>query len=66
MLSAETHGSQSSYTPYSFTEAYICDEIITSRAGRRCRIMNTDAEGRMAMVDLLCHFKEKVIFVYKV
>ena len=43
------------------SEAYLADEIITSRAGKRVRVGNTDAEGRMAMVDLLCHVKEKCI-----
>ena len=43
------------------SEAYLADEIITSRAGKRVRVGNTDAEGRMAMVDLLCHVKERAI-----
>eukprot|EP00090_Calanus_glacialis_P014754 TRINITY_DN2361_c0_g1_i1.p1 TRINITY_DN2361_c0_g1~~TRINITY_DN2361_c0_g1_i1.p1 ORF type:complete len:506 (-),score=180.53 TRINITY_DN2361_c0_g1_i1:73-1590(-) len=37
---------------------YVADEIITSRAGVRIRVGNTDAEGRMAMVDVLCKAKE--------
>jgi len=37
---------------------YVADEIITSRAGVRLRVGNTDAEGRMAMVDVLCKCKE--------
>jgi leucyl aminopeptidase len=41
------------------SEAYVSDEIITSRAGVRIRIGNTDAEGRMVMADVLCHMKEK-------
>lgn len=32
---------------------YVADEIITSRAGCRVRIGNTDAEGRMCMADAL-------------
>lgn len=36
------------------SDAYVADEIITSRAGMRIRIGNTDAEGRMAMTDALC------------
>lgn len=40
--------------------AYVADEIITSRAGKRVRIGNTDAEGRMVMSDLLCLAKEEV------
>lgn len=40
------------------SDAYVADEIITSRAGVRIRIGNTDAEGRMAMGDVLCRMKE--------
>jgi len=40
---------------------YVADEIITSRAGVRVRVGNTDAEGRMAMVDCLCEAKEKAL-----
>ena len=36
------------------------DELITSRAGVRVRVGNTDAEGRMVMADVLCHMKERV------
>merc|ERR1719391_358593 len=43
------------------SEAYLADEIITARSGKRVRVGNTDAEGRMAMVDLLCHAKERCI-----
>jgi len=37
------------------TDAYVADEIITSAAGVRVRVGNTDAEGRMAMTDPLHH-----------
>ncbi|KAI8899809.1 hypothetical protein BC833DRAFT_584372 [Globomyces pollinis-pini] len=40
---------------------YVSDEIIKSRAGARCLIGNTDAEGRMLMIDLLCLAKERAI-----
>lgn len=40
---------------------YVSDEIITARSGMRLRVGNTDAEGRMAMVDVLCHMKEKAL-----
>merc|ERR1712029_468265 len=40
---------------------YVSDEIITSRHGVRLRVGNTDAEGRMAMVDVLAHMKEKAL-----
>lgn len=42
-------------------DAYVCDEIIKSRAGVRVRVVNTDAEGRMAMTDLLAECKEKAL-----
>lgn len=44
-----------------FSDCYVADELVVSRAGRRVRVGNTDAEGRMAMVDLLCEMKEKVL-----
>ncbi|XP_067857223.1 putative aminopeptidase W07G4.4 isoform X2 [Heptranchias perlo] len=46
------------------SDCYVADELITSRAKRRIRVGNTDAEGRMAMVDLLCYMKEKAIEQY--
>ena len=39
----------------------MADEIITSRAGVRVRVGNTDAEGRMVMTDLVCYMKEKIV-----
>jgi hypothetical protein len=45
-------------------DCYVADEIITSRAGVRIRVGNTDAEGRMAMADVLCHAKELVICLF--
>ncbi|XP_055849480.1 putative aminopeptidase W07G4.4 isoform X2 [Episyrphus balteatus] len=39
-------------------ESYVADEVITSRAGVRVRVGNTDAEGRMCMADALCRMKE--------
>ena len=45
------------------TESYVADEILTSRAGMRVRVGNTDAEGRMVMADVLCKFKEMVCMV---
>lgn len=41
------------------SDCYVADEIITSRAGVRVRVGNTDAEGRMAMTDVLCQMKER-------
>ena len=43
------------------SECYVADEIVTSRAGVRVRVGNTDAEGRMAMTDVLCYMKEKAL-----
>ncbi|XP_027007319.1 putative aminopeptidase W07G4.4 isoform X2 [Tachysurus fulvidraco] len=43
------------------SDCYVADELIVSRAGRRVRVGNTDAEGRMVMVDLLCEMKEKAV-----
>jgi len=42
-------------------ECYVADEIITTRAGVRIRVGNTDAEGRMAMADALCVMKERAV-----
>jgi len=43
------------------SNSYVCDEVITSRSGRRVLVANTDAEGRMTMGDLLTAAKENVI-----
>ncbi|XP_041088126.1 putative aminopeptidase W07G4.4 [Polyodon spathula] len=42
-------------------DCYVADELITSRAQRRIRVGNTDAEGRMVMADLLCEMKERAL-----
>eukprot|EP00117_Sycon_ciliatum_P050502 scpid56700/ scgid35639/ Putative aminopeptidase W07G4.4 len=42
-------------------DSYVADEIITSRAGVRVRVGNTDAEGRMAMTDALAQMKERAL-----
>ncbi|CAH8628750.1 unnamed protein product [Dicrocoelium dendriticum] len=44
--------------------AYVSDELVTSRAGVRVRVNNTDAEGRMVMTDLLCEAKEWALQVH--
>uniref|UniRef100_A0AC35TP58 CYTOSOL_AP domain-containing protein n=1 Tax=Rhabditophanes sp. KR3021 TaxID=114890 RepID=A0AC35TP58_9BILA len=41
--------------------AYSSDEIITSRSKKRIHIYNTDAEGRMAMLDPLTEFREMAV-----
>ncbi len=40
-------------------DAYVADEIITGHSGKRVRVGNTDAEGRLAMVDALSHFRQQ-------
>ncbi|XP_051169638.1 putative aminopeptidase W07G4.4 [Leptopilina boulardi] len=40
---------------------YVADEVITAKSGMRVRVGNTDAEGRMAMADALCHIKEMAL-----
>uniref|UniRef100_A0A8C4QDD3 Zgc:152830 n=1 Tax=Eptatretus burgeri TaxID=7764 RepID=A0A8C4QDD3_EPTBU len=42
-------------------DCYVSDEIIRSRAGKRIRVGNTDAEGRMVMADVLCMMKERAL-----
>ncbi|OQR68700.1 putative aminopeptidase W07G4.4-like [Tropilaelaps mercedesae] len=43
------------------SDSYVADELITSRAGVRIRVGNTDAEGRMVMVDALAEMKERIL-----
>uniref|UniRef100_A0A0N4ZZ06 CYTOSOL_AP domain-containing protein n=1 Tax=Parastrongyloides trichosuri TaxID=131310 RepID=A0A0N4ZZ06_PARTI len=43
------------------SNGYTCDEIIKSRSGKYIRIMNTDAEGRISMLDSLTELLEKSI-----
>ena len=43
------------------SEAFVTDEIITSRAGVRVRIGNTDAEGRLVLADLLARLREEAV-----
>lgn len=42
-------------------DGYTCDEILTARSGRRVRVVNTDAEGRMVMLDPLCELREQAL-----
>lgn len=42
-------------------DAYVTDEIIVSRAGKRVLVGCTDAEGRMVMADLLAEAGEKAL-----
>ncbi|KAJ1368839.1 Cytosol aminopeptidase, catalytic domain [Parelaphostrongylus tenuis] len=43
------------------SHAYTCDEVITSRSGRRIHIYNTDAEGRLTILDPLTRAKEEAL-----
>lgn len=43
------------------SRAYTCDEVITSRSGKRIHIYNTDAEGRLTMLDALTKAKEEAV-----
>ena len=42
-------------------DSFVTDEIITSHAGVRVRIGNTDAEGRLVLADLLSHLREEAL-----
>lgn len=42
------------------SHSYTCDEIIKSRSGKRIAIYNTDAEGRITMLDPLTRMREMV------
>ncbi|MFT3923556.1 MAG: leucyl aminopeptidase family protein [Myxococcales bacterium] len=42
-------------------DAFVSDEIITSHAGVRVRIGNTDAEGRLVLADLLSHLRVQAL-----
>jgi leucyl aminopeptidase len=43
------------------SDAFVTDEIVTSAAGVRVRIGNTDAEGRLVLADLLSHLRERAL-----
>lgn len=47
------------------SEAFVTDEIISSHAGVRVRIGNTDAEGRLVLADLLSHLRIKAVTAVK-
>jgi leucyl aminopeptidase len=42
-------------------DAYVSDEILTSHAGVRVRVGNTDAEGRLVLADLLSHLRKAAL-----
>ena len=41
-------------------DAFVADEIITSHAGQRVLIGNTDAEGRLVLADVLSHLRARI------
>lgn len=41
--------------------SYVSDEVITAKSGRRVRVVNSDADGRMALADALFHIKEMAL-----
>ncbi|MCC6647940.1 MAG: hypothetical protein IT374_20530 [Polyangiaceae bacterium] len=41
------------------SDSFVTDEILTSRAGVRVRVGNTDAEGRLVLADLLAALREE-------
>ncbi|TKR67010.1 hypothetical protein L596_023227 [Steinernema carpocapsae] len=43
------------------SDAYTCDEIIKCRSGKRIHIYNTDAEGRLTMLDPLTQMREMAV-----
>lgn len=42
-------------------ESYVSDEILTSHAGVRVRVGNTDAEGRLVLADLLSDLRTRAL-----
>jgi leucyl aminopeptidase len=42
-------------------EGYVADELLRARSGVRVKVGNTDAEGRMAMADLLCAARQDAL-----
>lgn len=45
------------------SNGYVADEVLTARSGKRIRVINTDAEGRMVMADVLC--KVRIFLSYE-
>jgi len=43
------------------SDCYVADEVITSHAGQRIKVINTDAEGRMVLADCLSHLRCEVL-----
>lgn len=43
------------------SDSFVSDEILVAHSGRRVRIGNTDAEGRLVLADLLSHLREDAL-----
>ena len=43
------------------SDSYVSDEILVAHSGRRVRIGNTDAEGRLVLADLLSHLRKDAL-----
>jgi len=41
--------------------SYVADEVITSHAGVRVKIVDTDAEGRLVLADCLSHLRQEAL-----
>jgi len=42
-------------------DSFVADEILVAHSGRRVRVGNTDAEGRLVLADLLSHLREDAL-----
>lgn len=43
------------------SDSFVSDEILVAHSGRRVRVGNTDAEGRLVLADLLSHLREDAL-----
>lgn len=43
------------------SDSYVSDEVLVAHSGRRIRVGNTDAEGRLVLADLLSHLREDAL-----
>jgi len=43
------------------SNGYVSDEVLVSHAGVRVKVNNTDAEGRMVLIDLLSHLRVEAV-----
>lgn len=43
------------------SNAFVADEILLGHSGKRVKIINTDAEGRLVLADILSHLREEAL-----